>query len=265
MMNHVNIFLNTRVEIRNEVGIGKVSKLGDFCLTPVRCLFNGHVVTIVPKSNQKIEVFHRKAYGHDKERTFLQIIQAIVLLVPGIIFGTVLKGLTYLSKSIRDNHQLIDRHYTPTNRVIGSKHQRVGIDRSPNEILRVYNEDLFHQETASITIYAQPGTELTHDLGIMLFNPKKIIFVGAKLARGKLNDRLHADWETQIETKPKKYKKLEGMQPDNDTYILPEGTNDKIFITQWKMDFDWRATLDVPPRKSFFSSERYTRIYYVEN
>lgn len=286
-MNHLSLFLNNRVIGNNELrynGCGDLfARLGNWCLKPVRCLFNGNVVKVYQDySDPKItKVYHMKEYGREtfdsENRTLVKVIKAIVLLVPGILFGSAIKGLTYFSKSIREKHNFVIKHYTPKDRVIGSENERLDIKEIISKLKKEHENNHLNQKTETITIYAQPGTQLTTELGIMDFNPKKIIFVGAKLANVEKywQGRLNSNWETMLETKPKKYKSQNGLQVDNSAFVMKgnlarllrtkEDVKDKLFITQWKADSLAKALSDTPPRKSIFSFKRYTRIYYIES
>lgn len=78
-----------------------------------------------------------------------------------------------------------------------------------------------------------------------------------------------------LEKKTKRYKTQDDMQVDNSTFVMRgnlaellrtrQDVKDKLFITQWKVNSISKAMSDTPPKKSIFSSKRYTRIYYVES
>lgn len=287
-MNHLSLFFNNKIikdDIHHDGFADMCSQIGSWFLKPVRCLFNGNIVTVYQSSldPQITKAYHTKDYGRRKifgskeNRTLLTVIGAIVLLIPGLLFGSAIKGLTYLSKSIRERHNFAIKHYTPKDRVIGSEHERLNIKEIISKLKEEHQNNHLNQKTETITIYAQPGTKLTTELGIMDFNPKKIIFVGAKLANGEewWEGYLNSNWETMLERKPKKYKNQTGLQVDNSAFVMQgnlarllrtrKDKKDKLFITQWKADSVKRVLSDTPPRKSIFSFKRYTRIYYIEN
>jgi len=61
-MNNIGIFLNNRITVNDNFSIpGAVVAFGDWCLTPVRCLFNGNEV-IVSTANDTVNVRYEKEY-----------------------------------------------------------------------------------------------------------------------------------------------------------------------------------------------------------
>lgn len=117
----IHVFLNCRTVKKDSSTIWDIPVVyGDWCLTPVRCLFNGDKVEVFDM-NQSIEVDIEKEYfsstsflqsNLDKpKRNFLRVVASILLIIPGIIIGSLSKGLGYLSQSTRERHTLtVDRY-----------------------------------------------------------------------------------------------------------------------------------------------------------
>lgn len=257
-MNHVSVFFNNTI-IENGIPFSLSDApvaLGDWLLTPVRCLFDGNKVTIAHK-NGILTVNHEKDYdGFLKpKRNLFRIIASIVFILPGLIIGSAFKGLSYLFSSIRERHKLAILHYTPVDRTVGSENDRLSLEAIKDELLELYLDSItLNQPTKNLIIYAEEGVQIKEDPGILGFKPKKLIMVGAQLIHGPAagldgcldENLLRAGWE---KTKANKIDDAEAL----------EGS----FVTQWKVKSLAAALKDIPPRLSFFSFERYHRIYVI--
>jgi|GEM_PF-2683676 len=262
-MNNIGVFLNHRIIDSHSSSWANTSVIfGDFCLTPIRCLFKGNKVT-VSTQNQVVTVSHTEEYADPRffsfsrpKRNALRVVASILFLVPGILLGVAFKGLGHLSKTIRERHSLAVQHYTPINRLtIGSDKQRLDINEIEVELTKQKQDNHLQQKTRALIIYAKPGTKINTDPGLLELEPQKIVLVGAKIVHepcggmgGRLDDTLlqDSDWETGL--------RKSSMRQAN------FGT----FVTQWKVNSVNKAIRDIPPRKSMFSCERYRRIYVVE-
>jgi hypothetical protein len=258
-----SIFFNNRIVSDDPFRLDDVPvAFGDFFLTPVRCLFNGNKVTLKTKNNV-ITVDHEKEYfDHSSpsswlkpKRNFLRVIASIIFLIPGLILGSIFKGIGFLSESIRERHRLTIEHYTSIDREIGDENNRLDLATLTNRLREEKQNNHLNQPTKNLIVYAQPGTDLNTDPGLLDLNPQKIILVGAKIvhkscAGYRLDDTLacNPDWESG----KMRVVKLNHPQPNFST-----------FVTQRKVNTVDEARDDVPPRKSFFSFERYKRIYVI--
>lgn len=250
--------MNTRIEDKRPATSTSLAvKFGDFCLTPLRCLFHGHKITICTKNNQT-DVAHENEYAtqvdphwNKPKRNYLRIALSIVFLLPGLLLGSFFKGIGYLlSSSIREKHQLVIQHYTPGDCIVGDDNDRLTLQEIRTELLKFY--DPLHRPIHSLIIYAKPGTEIKEDVGIRSLKPQKLILVDAQLIHGPsasldgcLDENLDASWKSPINK--------------NQAAQLIGGS----YAQQWKMDSVEDAQQDIPPKRSFFSSERYKRIYVV--
>lgn len=259
-MNHIGVFFNNRIVDQEVFGIAAVaSTFGDWCLTPVRCLYAGNQVTLLHKQNT-VTVTHEEEYDisglscEKPQRNFLRVIAYTILLLPGLIVGTVFKGLGYLSSSMRERHRFAVQHYTPTDMTIGSPTQRLTLEAISREL---QEKNPLNQPAKNLVIYAEKGSRLNHDLGFMRFNPQKIILDGARIVHEpspspRLDDTLASknDWESRTI-------RVWGGP-------LHINQNDVTLVTQWKKSSVEAAVQDTLPRLSPFSLQRYHRVYVVE-
>lgn len=259
-MGNLSIFFNHRITRREAFTLYDVpAALGDFFLTPVRCLFNGNKITISIK-DQLITVTNEKEYASTRwdwqkpKRNFLRVIASIVLLAPGLILGSVIKGLGYLSKVIRARHKLTLLHYIPIDRTVGTDQNRLNLDQIKQQLEELRKNNWINQPTKTLIVYAQPNTQINTDPGFLALHPQKIILVGARIvhqpcAGNRLDDTLagSSNWESRS------------------FRTIKNGTqaNFGTFITQWQVNSVQDAIQDIPPKKSLFSSERYRRVYVV--
>lgn len=185
-MNNLVIFSSTNVQ-----GSGIASSFGNTCLTPVRYLFHGKTVEIVSKELfqevHHVSSFHKSDLYCSKSNSglksastgFLQTVAAIITLIPGLFIGAIFKGLSYLSKSTRDQHALIKEHFKPIDKTIGSAEKPL-VKSDIRAALRCLGCEPLHQKIHALTIYGA-NVQLNTDPGFLELNPKKVIFVGAKI------------------------------------------------------------------------------------
>lgn len=75
----------------------KIEACGNYCLRPMRALFNGRTIEI---ANGRIV----KNQGFDFDRKWYQVALAIITLIPGLILGMVIKAFALLSSPVKKNH-----------------------------------------------------------------------------------------------------------------------------------------------------------------
>lgn len=186
------VFFNTAIVKQKEIHSlpEKVVSLGNWCLTPVRCIFNGDQVIIDKDHRNHTTITHKKEHG---KRSLDQIIIAIVLILPGLISGAVIKGLGHLSREIRELHKIAVTHYTPINMItIGDKENRLHFDAIRQKLSEYPN---FLQQTVNtVLIYAKEGMEMPRDPGFLDLLPQRVILVGATISK-----------EFQLQQLPKKW------------------------------------------------------------
>lgn len=195
-MNSAQIFLSTKIEERD-----LFSGLGNLGLAPIRYFFHGRNIKILPDPvQQKIllkeqEVHHVGSFSTQpyfskttnglisSNRNLLKTVAAIVFLIPGLCLGSIFKGLSYLSKATRDEHGLIKKHFTPVNRTIGSLEKPLNEEELQAALRKIAKEPL-HQKINALTIYGKDDMQLKTDPGFRNLDPKKVIFVGARIING---------------------------------------------------------------------------------
>ena len=258
-MNNIGVFLNNRTVSKHFLLADLPVRFGDWCLTPVRCLFDGNKV-VVGFRNTSLSVDHEKEYSAKNEwsykpkRNFLRVVASIVLLIPGLIIGSAFKGLGFLSQSIRTRHRLAVIHFTPVNLTIGSQNARLNLDAIKQKLLEFRTRNQYNQPT-NLVVFAEEGTFINEDPGFISLNPQKIILDGARIihapsAIGRLDETLCGrGWDRRAVR--------------NLTVVGDASADKTTFVTQWKVKSVNEAILDAPPKLSLFSFERLKRVYIV--
>ncbi len=101
MMNSMCVFLSTKTKhFSNERDTGTVyfhrnplsTIIGDFCLTPIRYLFDGEIVKVTFNSKNEIVKAKDSKEFKVENKSFLRTIASIILLAPGLIIGIAFKS-----------------------------------------------------------------------------------------------------------------------------------------------------------------------------
>lgn len=87
----IAFFLNTEVKGKN---IQPVEKVANFCLTPVRFLWNGRKVELIQQGQNKA-IQYEHAYTASERSDYNQFFLMVVLVIPGAVVGIVLKLYAY--------------------------------------------------------------------------------------------------------------------------------------------------------------------------
>lgn len=190
-MNDLRLFLTTEVEDFNIL-----AALGNLSLTPARYLFHGKTISIVTKGQinevHHVMSFHKSGRCHQSktsrlvsdEKTFLKTVFSIILLIPCLILGLALKGLSYLSASVREKHNLAKLHLTPINVNVGSRENPLN-EKEIKEALSKISSDPLHQKIHAIIVYGKVEeghpVEFNQDPGFIKLSPKKIVLVNAEV------------------------------------------------------------------------------------
>lgn len=252
-MGELSIFFNKRIIITDKASPPLSDALvafGNFFLTPVYCLFNGETIFI--SCRERNARFCESAKNSGCTR-FLQVIASIIFLVPGLLSGTLFKGLGYLSKNIRESHSIARQSQSilpctpfvpqtvPTQTVQTateppSHRARIDIgtttDRLDLESIKKRLEALKGSSGDTIVIYAALETHITDDPGLLALNPKKIILVGATMSN-KMGFPKNWFVEDTLAEKDARYPK-----PTPETILsnslFSAGPFKKIFLTTYK-------------------------------
>jgi serine/threonine protein kinase len=78
--------------------------MGDDCFVPIRYLFNGQKITIAQKNILEVEIEYPQ--GH-----WAKPAAAIIILIPSLLLGTLLKGLATISSSVREYRQIATDYF----------------------------------------------------------------------------------------------------------------------------------------------------------
>lgn len=179
-MNNISFFLKNNVVNKDSFSIADASvAFGNWCLTPVRCLFDGNKITVSNKKGS-LTVDLEKEYTDSGRNfnSFLRVVASIILIVPGVIIGCISKILGYLSPSVRKWHYQAIQSFMPVDRTIGSPEARLSLDEIKLQLQEIRKTNL-HQPTKNLVVYAKEGTTIhENDPGFMVLQPKKLILVG---------------------------------------------------------------------------------------
>ncbi|CRX38797.1 hypothetical protein [Estrella lausannensis] len=96
----MTVFFNT--EIKSD---SFTENLGNFCLLPVRVLFEGRTLTKIDQVFLEMESLE----GSSVIGKVCKVALALIFLVPGVILGTVIKGLSFINFSVRESHHLFNQ------------------------------------------------------------------------------------------------------------------------------------------------------------
>lgn len=150
-MTRINAFLN--VQILNSPPL---AGYGDKCLWPVRYLFRGKIAWINQSDDQQ-EVFHTSAFHYEKghqcrivqykklieekeklafperfsaeQHDWMKTALAILAFIPGLILGSVLKGVSYcISQQFRNDYRLVKQHFIPIHHWIIEDEKNLKVD-----------------------------------------------------------------------------------------------------------------------------------------
>lgn len=269
-MNHINAFYNSKFTIRGESGAGNaLVSIGDFCLKPVRQLFKGEKLCM-NKGNSSNEISLDLILKEPANRTFIGKVLTIAFLAPGIILGTVFKSLGYLCSTIREKHRIAALHnITKDSITVGSNEKRLNVNEISKKLSQLALENDYYQRAKAVIIYAEKGTEIVDDPGILQWNPDKIILVGARVIhesgidlRGPLDRQLGEGWETKpmIQSKVK----IQHIPNESGLREAVDFQGGDSYAIQYTANSVKSALEDVPPVYSWTSFSRYKRIYLVD-
>lgn len=98
-----DVFLNTYD--KEAKGLEAV---GNWLLTPARYLLGGREITQLNLQDKSCEIAKEFTANDNTIAGILKTAFAIVNLLPTLLIGSILKGVTYLSEDARAKHQLIE-------------------------------------------------------------------------------------------------------------------------------------------------------------
>jgi hypothetical protein len=259
-MSHLSIFFNTRVE-----NSGTLAWIGDKGLAPFRYLCNGKTIQIeCSQSNQKgtihhVRSFHREGSDHYSRTNFalessstglIKTALSIVLLAPGLLLGTLFKGMSYTFSDIRKNHLQIKNHFTPIKRLeIGTSFKPIQSREELREFLNRANRD--NRPIQNLIIHGDGNLTIAEAPDIVRMNPKKLILNGAKLVH-EVSSSTERCFDAVIN--PSKWQVSSLLSKPGDSYaqMLPVETVEE-------------ALKAVAPRRGWFTFKRYHMIFEVVN
>lgn len=91
----MTVFFNTEIKADSFA-----ENLGNFCLIPIRVLFEGRTFTKVDQAFLERESIE----GSSLLGRVCKVALSLLFLIPGVIVGTIIKGLSFISSSVRDSH-----------------------------------------------------------------------------------------------------------------------------------------------------------------
>lgn len=99
----MTVFFNTEIKADSFT-----ENLGNFCFIPVRALFDGKTYTKVD------EVFLERQSLESSSviGKVIKVALSIIFLIPGVILGTVIKGCSFISHSVRNSNNLFNKAKT---------------------------------------------------------------------------------------------------------------------------------------------------------
>lgn len=204
MMNHLSVFLNTKIEDN-----GILAGIGDIGLGPVRYLFHGKTIWIQEQNNSfvihRVTSFHVEGDGHhatttdllrSSSRNMIKAILAIVFLMPGLLFGVFCKGLACLFANVQKNHRLVKMSLTALNHHIGQTYS-ISVSKEPDPKIiplttKIQLGQILHKVlsqnhcivndclTNALIIYGN-GKLTIDNSDILKFNPMKLILVNTEM------------------------------------------------------------------------------------
>lgn len=255
------IFLNTRAE-----NSGALAWIGNKGLAPFRYLFNGKTIRVQPRqSDQEIEIHHVASFHKQGTRNssktnwdlkssstgMIRTALSVVFLIPGLILGAAFKGLAYLFSDVRKKHRLVKEHLTPIDRDIGSASNPIKTRDELRQALKVErNLDLKNRPINALIIHGDGKLTINEDLGILHFNPMKLVLEGAKIVHEpsrmrRLDDAMYSTGKWQVSAV---------------SVVTPSNVDDAATNAHHVNSID-DALQASAPRRSWTSCKRYHMIF----
>lgn len=121
-----NVFLNTTSDTSNPL-----EAAGNIFLTPARYLFNGRKITNIDLSQAKCDM--KLDFDYNKDSKVIEVLKTVLAVVAAVVLvpiGACLKGLAYLSSTVRDKHRIIAQEIRfPTSVSNTAEYARWGINQ----------------------------------------------------------------------------------------------------------------------------------------
>ncbi|MFI5343277.1 MAG: hypothetical protein ACHQUC_03555 [Chlamydiales bacterium] len=197
-MNNLNVFYQTSTEGDN-AQIDLLKTVGDCCLAPVRYFFRGRNVEFIGLNDNEItSIYDYASYftirnkfllSNALEKKWMRTCLCIIGFIPGLILGSIFKGLSYLKKSIRDEHDLVKLHFEREEHLLinhsapYSKHQPHRISFALEEARKRVNpkaKDVYlHQRVNIVEINLAFSKDAINERSVIVplieFDPVKLI------------------------------------------------------------------------------------------
>jgi hypothetical protein len=201
--------------------VGHTVRFADWCLTPVRYLFDGNEVTI--EGGDGFSIDHKREFT---EKTWVKTTAAIILLVPGVIIGASFKLLTYLIQEFRQKHDVMRKHFTPFERL----DIEIPIGGSDGDLeqglLRHKQGEYYNRTIKNLVIRGFDSTKLSRTSGLERLHVEKIILVGVKIATDRTGEDsleqylIKNDWNTADSSTIKEA--MASTAPGKHVFLVPE-------------------------------------------
>lgn len=96
----MTVFFNTEIKADSFT-----ENLGNFCLLPVRVLFEGRTFTKV----DQVFLERESLEGSSVIGKICKVALSLLFLIPGVILGTIIKGLSFINSGVRESHRLFNQ------------------------------------------------------------------------------------------------------------------------------------------------------------
>lgn len=238
---------------------GMYANIGDWFLTPIRH-FSGRDITIAEDRYQGAEVTSLAPYKYQHrsdtetwEYPWLKTAFLISFLVPGLIIGSIFKGIAYSKGEFREKHDLVKLHLTPVPLA------QVGTVENPllsekeviNHIAALYRDNM-HRKIHTLVIYGNNVNLSQHIPCIKPLGIKKLILVGTQIVHNRIATKRFDD-ELSLSKKWLATKVRRNPVDINETYI-----------TQIKVPSVQEAIAKKPPTRVMLPwPKRYHAVYVV--
>ncbi len=217
-MHSISLWLLTRIEEKRPLEFPRIvprlaylplyfKELGDWFLTPLRVLGHGRTVRMVhslketvsqplnvkkpPPKIHHVASFHILGKEHvcrtdasltSQQADWVLTALSIACLIPGLIFGLFFKALSHFSNDVRENFDLIKRHFTPQPLHLGTPEIPV-TECGENEAFRKASSRFSKTNNKVDILYVHGNGKLHITAQVDFFkrvNPKKIFLINSQ-------------------------------------------------------------------------------------
>lgn len=178
--------------VNDERNTGVCSKAGTACFAPIRYLWSGKTITL-GFGNYYMHNTDSPSFT-EMARAPWKAVASCICLIPGVILGTIFKAIDCCFESSRKRYKIIQTHFTPVDRTIGSPDKPLDNKGISEEMAHIVHEvGITGLIIKNLIVHAKPKTELKEDWLANLVQ-EKLIVVGEEIA-------VHKDLSMQMVTK----------------------------------------------------------------